>query len=409
MWPFLEEPERTERLERLRALALAGHTSALKIFAAIESASGYRESALNIWRQLHRRDRIFDGADGHLDSTLDSTGWSSSFLTYEELDQLARDESSWTRAGVARNPYTSYETLRRLASDTEAQVRIALTDNPATPLELLLPVFEEWKVPTAFTIRESQEVRTKIGDHPFAPAEILSELKEDISEFVRSAVAGNANTDEATQVFLLDDPQDRIRISLARNAAIAPQVHEALRKIKKVSVVEALASNLSLTQGEITKFSENKRVEVKSEVAHNITTSEEILRRLADDPDDLYMNQLMGNPATPEDVRRNLFKRASSQMLEEQVWNLYAPLEVLETLAGHEDEYTAMTAQKTIDRLERFARWPIEDWRMANEEGDAVAIRNLGVLDKAADDFGSARELSEKSSTLENSGAEENL
>lgn len=90
------------------------------------------------------------------------------------LAKLAKDESQWVRALVAKNPNTPTSSLERLATDEREMVRRNVASNPKTPPHCLAQLAAD----------SYAGIRCKVATNPSTPTGILVELLGDRSETV---------------------------------------------------------------------------------------------------------------------------------------------------------------------------------------------------------------------------------
>lgn len=121
-------------------------------------------------------------------------------VSVETLAEWAIDENEVLRKRAAAHPATPVAILVRLAEDSAGAVVAGVVDNPNITVQVLEGIGQKrgWQLTDA---------HCAVAAHPLTPVTTLELLATHRKDTVRSAVAGNPNTPNATRQLILEQMQ----------------------------------------------------------------------------------------------------------------------------------------------------------------------------------------------------------
>ena len=261
------------------------------------------------------------------------------------LEKLAQIEDlrdgkngSNIRCRVAENPSTPPETLNALSKDKDFQVLWGVALNPSSSQTIL----------EMLALEEDHYVREYVAKNPKLNPSMLQKLSRDIEEGVRISVAENPSTSQATLGILSKDIAREVREAVGANNNVSLATLEGLSKDESERVRRNVALNPNsseqilelLAQDEDSDVSQNaKRGTISETIDHSdhestddsrTSTSVDWLKVLSTDDDDAA-------------VRREFLENTNLTL-----WISLAPIDVLESLIGDENEYLRRCAKSTL-------------------------------------------------------------
>ena len=175
----------------------------------------------------------------------------------EVLAKLADDEKGRVRERVAGNPNASRHTLAKLAKDPYSLFAVA--ENPNTPRHILAKLARHALAELA---KEANDIDILILYSPYSPYDLLLE-----------AVARNPNTPRRILDKLSKNPDDSIKLEVAKNHNTSQFTLVRLAQDPLGDISRAAKANLTITKEEFDKLA--KRVAIHDNI-------EELLRKIKD-------------------------------------------------------------------------------------------------------------------------------
>jgi len=259
-------------------------------------------------------------------------------LDHETAARLVEDPDHTVRQELAKHPQLPTELRDVLAGDPDNRVRVGVFARPDTPEALRAAIYAQLRsgpdpVMTMFARDVEKAVREKaIADH-WANLELatlrLDWVKADPLPHVdspypcfRAAAAANRELPPDVVARLLDDPDSRVRTTMARHA---PDLVDAVT-MERIDREFAPVGKTRWRPADLFDF------------------SPETLRRFATDPDG-WMRQLAPrDPDLPAELAAQLAKDPSDQVRLAVAGHANLPASALVTLLADEAEWVARAA-----------------------------------------------------------------
>lgn len=229
---------------------------------------------------------------------------------------LARDRDPVARRKATMSPSLTQDQLDMLLSDSDAGVRGA-----------------------ARAAQDERYRRRSVGDRR------------------RSARAPDRPIDELR--ILVDDPDVDVRVDLARNEQVPPEIRVALARDPEQRVRRSAADSLRMafrarefSAEHWQALAENDHVDVRVEIAGNFDLPETEATRLSRDPSATVRAALAGNTDVPIDVLVEMAGDRKDEVRLAVAKNHATPLVTVARLA---DDHSDAVREAVIDHLERFA------------------------------------------------------
>lgn len=193
---------------------------------------------------------------------------------------LLEKGSTDIRRALARNKALVGPVQARLAEDCDVEVRSTLARNPS----LTVPVADK-------LISDLEDVQKQLAYNHSLSESQYARLLRNGSEEVRAVLAGNPEIDESlmAQICQLESSQgtqgQKAKLALARNCKLPATLQVALlaQGAASVELLQALASNPSLSEDIQKKLSVHTDAKVREKLAANENISYEIERKLLND------------------------------------------------------------------------------------------------------------------------------
>ncbi len=269
------------------------------------------------------------------------------------LTELAKDEDSDVRRGVAQNPNIASNTLKILAEDKNSSVRWGVLLNPNAKPETLKIFAEDknssvrWGVaehhnttPDTLKILAKDKdygVRRMVPLNPNITPDTLKILAQDEDALVRRPVAHNPKTTPEILEILTVDEDRGVRWGVAINPNITPNTLERLSKDEDSGVRQGVAQNPNATPETLEKLAEVEDRDVRRGVAYNPNTTSNTLKKLAKDKDNFVRWGVAINPNITPDTLEKLSKDEDSGLRQGVAQNPNATPNTLERLSKDED------------------------------------------------------------------------
>ncbi len=214
-----------------------------------------------------------------------------------ELIELAGDEDSEVRFFVAVNHYTPIEVLQALAVDPEAQVRsgvaMALVYQP-------LGAQNEQRVlaglAAALAADPQALVRMKLAENVDLPPEVFDNLAVDPDHLVRLRVSQNPNVPQSALSTLAQDSVEAILVTALGHRNMPVEWLENSIAQPSPQVRLAIAKNISAPVGVLDLLSADQAVEVRRAVGRHANTTLSILEKMRSDSDPEVLLALVAHP-----------------------------------------------------------------------------------------------------------------
>lgn len=193
------------------------------------------------------------------------------------------------RAAVAADPNTAEATLRELAVDQSPKVRTAVAGNPASPPDVLDSLANDHAWQPRFAVANNR-----------SPQAIKSAANSRYSD-VRGLASQRDNLDDTTRHRLLNDPDHRVRISMAEGCS-DPETLIALSRDDRDDVRAAVVFNNYLPVAVVEMLAGDRRAGVRAAVAASRRVRPDTLTRLASDRSAVVRWQVIFHNAERQDL-----------------------------------------------------------------------------------------------------------
>ncbi len=215
-----------------------------------------------------------------------------------QLWGLAQHPHPVIRRAVAQNLNVPLEIIKQLISDSNSEVICQALKHPHITLDLLnkSPEFHKasnWRLKLAI----ARDNRTSL--------DVLLQLAEDDSAFVRYAVSRNPNTpqDIAEQAGNPDHFQQLLQAAIAGNNL---KQLERLSSSFAIKLRRAVAYNSNTPRRVMEVLVTDSSHQVRRELARNHKTPQHLLKALANDSYPCVRVSVVANPTTPRDIKIKL-------------------------------------------------------------------------------------------------------
>jgi hypothetical protein len=215
-----------------------------------------------------------------------------------QLWELAQHHHYVIRQAVAQNLNTPLEILEQLISDSNSEVVRQALKHPHATLDLLnkSPEFHKAK---------NWRLRVMIARDARTSLDVLLQLAEDDSAFVRYAVSRNPHTpqDVAEQAGDSNYFQQLLQAGIAGNDL---KQLERLSTSYSVKLRKAVAYNQNTPRRIMEILVTDSSYQVRRELARNHKTPQHLLETLANDRRSCVRISVAANPTTPRDIKIRL-------------------------------------------------------------------------------------------------------
>ena len=237
---------------------------------------------------------------------------SSKKATAESLAKLVKEKDEEIRSAVAENENASLETLLLLAKDKSDDVREKVADNPKSPVEAIRILARD---KDSF-VRGSLAFREDLTD------EIFKLLSKDKDVWVRQNIAGNQSTPVEILTKLSKDPDSSVRDAALRNAnlgdetvasfenPIAVKLRLAGNPNTPLDILETMCSDMEPI------YYEGQTSSLSAAVAGNLSISESLMENLMKSKDNQVIQALASNtslsPKYMDELVKNSLKKGKA-------------------------------------------------------------------------------------------------
>lgn len=251
-----------------------------------------------------------------------------------------------------RNPNAPLDVLEKVVADDLHGMKAAVAANPSAPAEMLLDLSFDTRGP----------VLMEVVKNPNRPVELLSEPRvvDNPSVAVRMALARQDATPEKVLLKLVQDEDSSVRRAAVSNFNLTGEVLGDVARGSDIEMIEALTCRSDLALDLFVYLASHESTVVLEALAQNIYAPSEVLRSLAD--------------RGLDKVDRNL------------AMNRNSPPDVLECLARHDDvvvrTFVAMSEDLDSDLLERLAldeELGVREWVAPNPNTPLHVLRFLFI------------------------------
>lgn len=261
---------------------------------------------------------------------------------------LAKDRDKSVRLAVAGNPCTPPAILEKLSREGEQVVLETVAGNPGTPPSVL-----------RYLSKGKQALRRIVAENPATPADLLSELANDESNWMRFIVAGNRTTPAGLLRRLSESEDEHVRWCVATHRSTPAVILRQLAADRDRSVREAVAGNSSTPKALLRELATSESRALRREVAGNPSTPTNVLRQLSVDKDRNVRSQVARNASTPATELWSLAVNNSARIRMDVASNPSASSGLLENLASERDREivwrVSANPSATGDVLERLS------------------------------------------------------
>ena len=202
------------------------------------------------------------------------------------------------------------------------------------------------------------QVRGLAAMNPAMPVSVLSDLRDDDEQYVRSVVASHDNTSEQDLRILARDADWQVRRASASNRSCPIDLLQGLLADRRREVRSAAVSNPTTPLELVMPLAKDRAMAVRAAVASRSDTPGDVLRALATDEKESVRRAVAWNQDSPADVWELLAADPEFHIRGAVGYNPAAPSTVLRILAGDPDGWVrrcvAENASTPADLLEEL-------------------------------------------------------
>jgi hypothetical protein len=213
------------------------------------------------------------------------------------LELLSNTQNEKILYFVAKNPNTPKETLKKISNTQNENTLMAIAANRGAPVDLLIMLSQH----------ENKKIRVGIARNIKTPINILIKLSKDQEPDVRQEVASNIMTPKNILEILGRDPEMTVKIGVSSNDVIPINTQKEFLKDKNGTYLRInMAQNKNLLPEIYSELANDHEESVRKNVASNIKTPINVLIKLSTDSSETVRYNLAGNKATPLKILQQL-------------------------------------------------------------------------------------------------------
>ena len=278
---------------------------------------------------------------------------------------------------VASDPRTKPGALKALARSSDNVVLDLVASHPRTQAHVLLGLVQNYRTQYLVQLRVPQnrsvspwllrrmakhslwQVRGLAAMNAAMPVSVLSELRSDEMQFVRSVVAGHKNTPDDDLRVLARDGEYQVRSAVAFNPSCPLDLIKSLLANTRKEVRRAAVSNPVTPLEAVVSLARDRALGVRAAVASRPDAPGDVLRALVIDDKVKVRRAAAWNHSTPGDALELLAAAPEKHVRYAVGCNPATPLSVLRNVATDPDDWVrssaAVNVSAPVDLLKAMA------------------------------------------------------